>query len=137
MLLRTVERQNSVRLMLLEELAALARGRLSNPPLLKRSSNVPLSATGGSIVNASGAIGGCGLILGLTANEGVTGIPIDSGYGAASVFGAGGPSVITGNGVNAGAPGAGGGGAAASQVMPATNKGGKGGNGIVIVYEYA
>ena len=107
----------------------------ANVPQYVQPSRFPSGpATGGNLVNSTGAQGGRGLLL---LSESTTGRNMDGGYGASSQFGAGGK----GGNVNgdytgdAGSPGAGGGGATASDTTVVN--GGKGGDGIVIVYEYA
>ncbi|WP_424630759.1 hypothetical protein [Bradyrhizobium sp. SYSU BS000235] len=121
-------------------------GNETNPPtlpLLNYCSLPPITpvATGGNIVNASCGVGRPGFVLGLMENTAAAMCQIQGGVGAASKFGPGGDAgiVATGhrNGRDAGAPGAGGGGAIALASEPGTYLGGKGANGIVMVYEYA
>ena len=76
------------------------------------------SATGGTILNATGGFGGDGV---------GTATPIPSGYGGTSIFGGSGRSAINGN-IGGQAPGAGGGGS-----YQTSGPGGDGADGIVIV----
>jgi hypothetical protein len=117
------------------------------PPVINGgnvNADFPHDSGAGNIVNASGSLGMPGFILGLLENLTGTNMgQILGGIGGASMFGpgaaGGNQSSGSGNrvGNNARSPGAGGGGATALASEPGTYLGGKGGDGIVIVYEYA
>lgn len=87
------------------------------------------AASGGNILNARGAGGGRAIIL----NEGY-----ESGEGGASLYSAGGDPIASGSSIAGidGTYGAGGGGAFATINTSALN-GGKGGDGVIFIWEFA
>lgn len=102
---------------------------LSAPPWITRGGDPGNVATGGNLFNSKGAQGGNSMALGLSA--------FSSGAGAPSVFGGGGPGLVTTSigGNAAEAYGAGGGGGLNGQSTPG-QVGGNGGGGLIVIHEY-
>lgn len=99
------------------------------PPIIQNSTGVP-TASGGNIVNRSGN----NPFIGMAISTSV----IFSGGGGSCILGTGGnPHGTAGNGSQATGYGAGGGGANAYTSNSNQYNGGTGGNGVVIVWEYA
>lgn len=90
--------------------------------------NTSAAPTGGNVTGAAGASGGISVALSSTAGYGAAG-------GSSPFGGGGGPAVINSAGLPSPTQGAGGGG---SMIGPsqAAIAGGRGGNGVVIVYEF-
>ncbi|WP_250533560.1 hypothetical protein [Caballeronia sp. AZ10_KS36] len=90
--------------------------------------NTSAAPTGGNITGAAGASGGISVALSTTAGYGAAG-------GSSPFGGGGGPGVINVAGLPSPSQGAGGGG---SMLGPSQSAiaGGRGGNGVVIVYEF-
>jgi hypothetical protein len=112
-------------------------GNPTGPQFVQPSRGHSVPATGGNLVNSAGAEGGRGYIVQASS------LDMGGGYGGSSHFGAGGLGSNANGGVggdggvtgDALSPGAGGGGATSFNTT--FNSGGNGGDGIVIVYEYA
>jgi hypothetical protein len=98
------------------------------PPFTQQGGTPGSASTGASIVNSAGEPGGF--------SNGIAAGDCISGIGGSSPFGGGGTAAInTAAGNNASGRGAGGGGASSNNTG-AAQAGGKGGDGIVIIWEY-